>query len=164
MLDDAVHAILSAYPTIHSACRRRHLRDPASGKRLSDHLAGILEHLDPETPITVTDLARRLRVTSATASLQLTQLARLRLITRERDAVDGRRVQVRLTETGVRLRELRSMLEPERVRQALARLDPSEQDAVVAGVRLLADAAGGLSIESAIPRRLPRSPRRTPRR
>ena len=100
MLDDAVHAILSAYPTIHSACRRRDLRDPASGKRLSDHQAGILEHLDVETPITVSELAARLRVTSATASLQLTQLARLRLVTRDRDEADARRVQVRLTDGG----------------------------------------------------------------
>ena len=164
MLDDAVHAILSAYPTIHSACRRRHLRDPASGKRLSDHQAGILEHLDPETPITVSDLAGRLRVTSATASLQLTQLARLRLVTRERDATDARRVQVRLTETGVRLRGLRSLLDPQRVRQALTRLDPPERDAVVAGLRLLAGAAGGLPGASAMARRPPRSPRRIPRR
>ena len=164
MLDDAVHAILSAYPTIHSSCRRRQLRDPASGKRVSDHQAGILEHLDPETPTTVSDLAARLRVTSATASLQLTQLARLRLVTRSRDDADARRVQVRLTEAGVRLRGLRSLLDPERIRQALALLEPAEQDAVVAGLRLLAGAAGGLSGESARPRRAPRLPRRTPRR
>ncbi len=160
VLDDAVHAILSAYPTIHSACRRRHLRDPVSGKRLSDHQAGILEHLDSRTPITVSDLAARLRVTSATASLQLTQLARLRLVTRERDQADARRVQVRLTEAGVRLRGLRSLLDPERVRQALARLDPPEQAAVVAGLRLLAGAVGGLPGAMVHPRR---SPRRHPR-
>lgn len=164
VLDDAVHAILSAYPTIHSACRRRQLRDPASGKRLSDHQAGILEHLDPQAPVTVSDLAGRLRVTSATASLQLTQLARLRLISRERDAADARRVQVRLTESGVRLRGLRSLLDPERVRQALARLEPPEQEAVVAGLRLLAGAAEGLSGAGPASRRSPRSPRRTPRR
>ena len=164
MLDDAVHAILSAYPTIHSACRRRQLRDPASGKRLSDHQAGILEHLDAQTPLTVSDLAGRLRVTSATASLQLTQLARLRLIRRERDAVDARRVQIRLTESGVRLRGLRSLLDPERVRLALARLEPPEQEAVVAGLRLLAGAAGGLSGAGPAGRRSPRLPRRTPRR
>jgi DNA-binding MarR family transcriptional regulator len=161
VLDDAVSAILSAYPTIHSACRRRHLRDAASGKRLSDHQAGILEQLDARTPITVSHLAARLRVTSATASLQLTQLARLRLVTRERDGADARRVQVRLTDAGVRLRGLRTLLDPERVRQALIRLDPPEQDAVVAGVRLLAGAAGGLPDERVTAPRSPRSPRRT---
>jgi DNA-binding MarR family transcriptional regulator len=164
VLDDAVHAILSAYPTIHSACRRRQLRDPVSGRSLSDHQAGILEHLDPETPITVSDLAVRLRVTSATASLQLTQLARLRLVSRGRDDVDARRAQVRLTEAGVRVRGLRSLLDPERVRQAMARLDPPEQNAVVAGLRLLAGAAGSLPGESVNPRRSPRPSRRPPRR
>ncbi|HEU5218241.1 MAG TPA: MarR family transcriptional regulator [Gemmatimonadales bacterium] len=164
MLDDAVHAILSAYPTIHSACRRRQLRDPASGRRVSDHQAGILEHLDPAAPITVGDLAARLRVTIATASLQLSELARLRLVTRDRDALDGRRVQLRLTEAGVRLRGLHSLLDPERVRQALARLEPPERDAVVAGLRLLAGAAGGLPGNSALTHRIPREPRRSPRR
>lgn len=162
MLDDAVHAILSAYPTIHSACRRRELRDPASGKRLSDHQAGILEHLDGEAPITVSELAARLRVTSATASLQLTQLARLRLITRDRDEADARRVQVRLTEAGIRMRDLRSLLDPERVRLALAHLSTAEQETVVAGLRLLAGASGGRSGDPS--RRVPRSPRRTSRR
>jgi DNA-binding MarR family transcriptional regulator len=164
VLDDAVQAILSAYPTIHSACRRRGQRDPASGKRLSEHQAGILDHLDAEAPITVSELAARLRVTSATASLQLTQLARLRLISRDRDAADARRVHVRLTEAGVKLRGLRSLLDPARIRQALERLDPTEQDAVVAGLRLLANASGGLSGESVSPRRSPRTPRRTTRR
>ncbi len=163
MLDDAVHAILSAYPTIHAACRRRDLRDPASGKRLSDHQAGILEHLDVATPVTVSELAARLRVTSATASLQLTQLARLRLVTRDRDAADARRVHVRLTEAGARLRDLRSLLDPDRVRQALARLSVAEQGAVVAGLRLLAGATGPNSTLIAA-RRAPPTPRRPPRR
>lgn len=164
MLDDAVQAILSAYPTIHSACRRRSLRDPASGKRLSDHQAGILEHLDFQMPVTVTDLAERLRVTPATASVQITLLARLRLVTRERDQTDARRVQVRLTESGMRLRTLRSLLDPERLRLALVRLAPAEQEAVVEGLRLLADAAGKLPGQQGNARRSSRTRRRTPRR
>jgi DNA-binding MarR family transcriptional regulator len=164
VLDDAVQAILSAYPTIHSACRRRSLRDPASGRRLSDHQAGILEHLDHHTTVTVSDLAERLRVTPATASVQVSLLARLRLVTRERDETDARRVQVRLTESGLRLRTLRSLLDPERLRLALARLAPAEQDAVVEGVRLLADAAGKLPGQQDNTRRSPRTPRRTTRR
>lgn len=146
MLDSAVQAVLSAYPTIHAACRRRLMRDPRTGRRLSNHLAGILEHLDPVEPIAVGDLAARLRVTPATISLQLTRLARLRLLTRARDPEDARRVQLRITEAGVRLRDARSLLDPDRVRAAMLRLPPPEQDAVVAGVRLLARAAAELPV------------------
>ncbi|NOT09057.1 MAG: winged helix DNA-binding protein [Gemmatimonadales bacterium] len=144
MLDDAVRVVLSAYPTIHAACRRREVRDPRTGRRLSNHQAGILEHLDPVAPLAVGDLANRLRVTPATISLQLNRLTRLRLVTRIRDVLDGRRVLLRLTEAGQRVRELRSLLDPERVREALERIPDRERDTVVAGLRLLARAAGQL--------------------
>ena len=87
------------------------------------------------------DLARQLRVTPATVSLQLSRLARLRLVARARDEHDARRVQLRLTEAGERVRDARTLLDPDRVRAALNRLQAPERDAVVAGVRLLARAA-----------------------
>lgn len=164
MLDHAVQAVLSAYPSIHAACRRRQVRDPASGRRLSAHLAGLLEHLDPVTPIAVGDLAQRLRVTPATISLQLSRLVRLRLVTRTRDETDARRVHLRLTEAGVRLRGGRSLLDPDRVRAALIQLPPAERDAVVAGVRLLARAASALPKEGDPERVTPRRSRRTSER
>jgi MarR family transcriptional regulator, organic hydroperoxide resistance regulator len=164
VLDDAVRAVLTAYPTIHSAFRRREVRDAASGRRLSDHQAGILDHLDPDVPITVGELAGRLRVTPATASLQLDQLTRLRLVVRERDEVDGRRVRLRLTEAGTRIRRLRSLLDPDRVREAMARLAPPEQEAVAAGLRLLARGAGELPKDFSETPRAPRATRRTPKR
>ena len=164
MLDDAVHAVLTAYPTIHSAFRRRLVRDAASGKRLSDHQAGILDHLDPDVPITVGELARRLRVTPATASLQLNQLTRLRLVVRERDTEDARRVQLRLTDSGAQVRRLRSLLDPDRIREALVRLAPPEQEMVAAGLRLLARGAGELREDPQQIKRTSRTTRRGPRR
>lgn len=164
MLDDAVQAVLTAYPTIHSAFRRRQVRDPASGRRLSAHQAGILDHLDPDAPITVGELARRLRVTPATASLQLNQITRLRLVVRERDTVDARRVQLRLTDAGAQVRRLRSLLDPDRVRQALVRLAPPEQEMVAAGLRLLARGAGELREDLQESKRTSRTTRRGPRR
>ncbi len=158
MLDHDVGAVLAAYPTIHAACRRRDVRDPRSGRRISTHLAGLLEHLDPVAPIAVGDLAERLGVTPATASLQLSRLGRLRLITRTRDERDARRVQLRLTDAGARVREARTLLDPERVRAVLPRLPAPDREAVVAGLRLLAGAAGQ------IPEASPSRSRRTPER
>ena len=144
MLDRHVEAVLTAYPTIHTAFKRRQVRDPSSGRRLSNHQAGILEHLDPVKPITVGALARLLRVTPATISIQLSRLLRLRLVARERDEEDARRVLIRLTEQGSRLRAERSLLDPDRVRAALERLEGVEQESAVGGLRILARAAGEL--------------------
>jgi MarR family transcriptional regulator, organic hydroperoxide resistance regulator len=164
VLDHAVQAVLAAYPTIHAACRRRHVRDPLSGRRLSAHQAGLLDHLDPVTPIAVGDLAQRLRVTPATISLQLARLVRLRLVARARDEADARRVQLRLTEAGTRMRGNRSLLDPDRVRAALTQLPVLERDAVVIGVRLLARAASALPDEGTTRPDTARRPRRPPAR
>jgi DNA-binding MarR family transcriptional regulator len=152
VLDDAVHAVLAAYPAIHAACRRRHPL-AVRGSRVSSHLATVLEQLDPVEPIAVGELAARMRVTPGTISLQLARLARLRLVARARDARDARRVELRLTEAGARLREQRSLLDPLRVRAALARLPEPERDAVVAGIRLLARAVHQLEPEAHHPSR-----------
>ena len=162
MLDHAVQAVLSAYPTIHAACRRRPRRGPLRGGRLSDHQAGLLEHLDPVTPIAVGALAQRLRVTPATISLQLSRLVRLRLVTRAPDEADARRVHLRLTEAGSRMRGGRTLLDPDRVRAALTQLATPDRDAVVAGVRLLARAASALPEERAVRRTSARRSRRIP--
>ena len=150
-----MQAVLAAYPTIHAACRRRHEQLPRRGGRLSRHLANLLEQLDPVAPSAVGELATRMRVTPATMSLQLARLAQLQLVVRTRDERDARRVQLRLTDAGVRLRARRSLLDPDRVRAALQRLPEPERDAVVAGVRLLARAAQALPSEPAMPRRTP---------
>ena len=152
MLDAQVEAILAAYPTLHAAWRRRGVQDQATGRRVSNHQAGILEQLDPAAPITVGELAKRLGVTPATISIQLARLVRLRLVVRETDPGDGRRVRIRLSEAGARMRNLRSLLDPERVRAALARLEEPEREAAVAGLRALAAAAVALP-ENAVSRR-----------
>lgn len=152
VLDAQVHAVLAAYPTLHAAWRRRSVRDQETGRRLSNHQAGILEHLDPTTPVATGDLARRLGVTPATISIQLGRLVRLRLVLREKDSADGRRVLLRLTEAGTRIRSQRSLLDPGRVRAALALLDGGTREAAVAGLRALAGAAEALP-ESLTPRR-----------
>jgi DNA-binding MarR family transcriptional regulator len=161
VLDDQVEAILAAYPTLHAAWRRRGVQDQATGRRVSNHQAGILEQLDPAAPITVGELAQRLGVTPATISIQLARLVRLRLVVRETDPGDGRRVRIRLSEAGARMRNLRSLLDPERVRSALARLEEPEREAAIAGLRALAAAAVALPENTVSRRSTSRRNRRT---
>jgi MarR family transcriptional regulator, organic hydroperoxide resistance regulator len=138
---EAVRQVLSLYPQIYFACHTRHVRDPDSRRLLSRHQASILEHLDEIDPTTVNDLARHMGVTPATMSLAIDRLERKGYVVRARDGVDRRRVHVRLTSAGVRIREATSVLDPSRVETLLARLTDSERDAAIRGLTLLATAA-----------------------
>ena len=129
------------YPRIYFACHTRHVRDPVSRRLLSRHQASILDHLDELDPTTVNDLARHMGVTPATMSLALDRLERRGYVARLRDNPDRRRVHVRLTAAGVRMREATSVLDPPRVEELLSRLTGDEREAAVRGLTLLAAAA-----------------------
>lgn len=138
---DAARQVLMLYPRIYFACHTRHVRDPVSQRLLSRHQASILDHLDELDPATVNDLARHMGVTAATMSLALDRLERKGYVARLRDHADRRRVHVRLTTAGVRIREATSVLDPPRVEELLSRLTGEEREAAVRGLALLADAA-----------------------
>jgi DNA-binding MarR family transcriptional regulator len=153
VLDSAVAAVLAAYPIVLAACRRRRARPPRAARRVSDHLTGLLEHLDLVTPLSIGDLAARARVSPATISLQVDRLVRSRLAHRSRDPRDGRRVLLRLTDEGAIQRTERTLLDPDRVRESLARLPAEQRDALAAGLRALARTAATLPAELETPRR-----------
>lgn len=133
--------LLSLYPRIYFACHTRHVRDPETQRLLSRHQASILDHLDEIDPITLNDLARHMGVTPGTMSLAIDRLEKKGYVIRLRDTVDRRRVQLRLTSAGVRVRQATTVLDPPRVEALLARLTAEEREAAIHGLRLLADAA-----------------------
>lgn len=139
--DRDVRALVAAYPRIFFACHTRHVRDPGTGATLSAHQASILDHLDEVDPMSMTDLAGHMGVTVATMSLAIDRLERKRYVRRDRDTRDGRRVLLRLTAAGARLREAKSVLDPARVEQVLAQLSPADRDAALRGLALLARAS-----------------------
>ena len=104
-IGEAMSAVMTLYPRIYFACHTRHVRDPQSQRLLSRHQASILDHLDEIEPTTVMDLARHMGVTAATMSLAIDRLERKGYVVRLKDAKDRRRVHVRLTTAGVRVRE-----------------------------------------------------------
>jgi MarR family transcriptional regulator, organic hydroperoxide resistance regulator len=138
---EAAREVLTLYPRIYFACHTRHVRDPVSHRLLSRHQASILDHLDELDPTTVNDLARHMGVTPATMSLALDRLERKGYVARLRDNPDRRRVHVRLTAAGVRMREATSVLDPPRVEELLSWLTGDEREAAVRGLALLAAAA-----------------------
>lgn len=145
---EAIRQVLTLYPQIYFACHTRHVRDPYSQRLLSRHQASVLDHLDELDPTTVNDLARHMGVTPATMSLAIDRLERKGYVVRARDGADRRRVHVRLTSAGVRIREATSVLDPARVEALLARLTDDEREAAIHGLALLAAAAHRSAISS----------------
>ena len=139
--DRHVRQLLAAYPRVYFACHTRHVADPVSGDPVSAHQASILDHLDEVDAISVTDLAGHMGVTVATMSLAIDRLERRAYVRRDRDRRDRRRVLLRVTPAGVRLREAKSVLDPVRVEQVLAHLSPADRDAALRGLDLLARAS-----------------------
>jgi MarR family transcriptional regulator, organic hydroperoxide resistance regulator len=133
-----VRGVLAAIPRIDFACHTRRVRDPQTGSELSAHQASILDHLDAVEPTSMTDLAAHMGVTAATMSLAIDRLERRGYVQRMRDPGDGRRVRLRVTTAGVRVREAKSVLDPARVEQVLDQLSPADRVLARDGLRLLA--------------------------
>lgn len=137
----AITAVMTLYPRIYFACHTRHVRDPQTQRMLSRHQASILDHLDELEPTTVMDLAAHMGVTAATMSISIDRLERKGYVVRLKDAKDRRRVHVRLTTAGVRVREASSVLDPQRVEALVATLSDDERTRAIEGLGLLARAA-----------------------
>jgi DNA-binding MarR family transcriptional regulator len=138
---DSARQVMTLYPRIYFACHTRHVRDLESNRLLSRHQASLLDHLDEMDPTTVNELARHMGVTAATMSLALDRLERQGFVMRTRDSADRRRVHVRLTSAGVRIRDSASVLDPVRVEELVSRLTDDERALALRGLELLAEAA-----------------------
>jgi MarR family transcriptional regulator, organic hydroperoxide resistance regulator len=139
--DRDVRDVLDAYPRIYFACHTRHVRDPQTGAEVSTHQASILDHLDAVDPMSMTDLAAHMGVTIATMSLAIDRLQDKGYVRRDRDPRDGRRVLLRISESGLRVREAKSVLDPVRVESVLAQLSSADRAAALRGLALLARAS-----------------------
>lgn len=144
MAPAGVDTVLQCYPKIYFACHRRHVKDEQTRTILSAHQAGILDHLDDVEPTSLLSLARHMGVTASTMSLNVDRLERGGYVRRERSKEDGRRVDLRLTPPGVRIKRQQKVLEPELVAAMLDRLDERQRRQALRGLELLAEAAGDL--------------------
>jgi len=138
---DEVGQVLAQFPRVYFACHARHRRDPRSGRLVSERQASVLDHLDAEEPIALNELARHMGVTDATMCIAVDRLVAGRWVRRDPDPRDRRRVCLRLTASGVRLKSARTVLDPQRVRDVLMRLSRAERAEALRGLALLARAS-----------------------
>ena len=141
--------LMRFYPRIFFACHLRHRRDPKTGDELSAHQGSTLDHLDERDGTRVGELASHMGVTPGTMSINIDRLERKGYVVRIGDPDDGRRVLVRLTEAGVRVKEANSVLDPGLVEALLEGLAPYERRAAIDGLRILAEGAERLMAERA---------------
>lgn len=133
---------MAFYPRIYFACHTRHVPDPERGCVLSSHQASVLDHLDEIEPTGLLTLADHMGVSASTMSLTIDRLERGGYVVRSPDEADGRRVQLRLTPAGVRIKAEKSVLDPKRVRSVLDELTREERKQAIHGLALLARASG----------------------
>lgn len=132
--------LLSALGRLESDLRTSAPARPGRG-RVTENQLRILEELDEEDPVMVTELADVLGVTASTMSLNLGRLVDEGLVIRSRDPIDRRVRNVRLTREGAALVEERDGLDAVRAAAALERLRPDRRREVVEAVVLLAASA-----------------------
>jgi DNA-binding MarR family transcriptional regulator len=137
----AAKALMELYPKVFFACHRRHVRDARTGRILSAHQASILDHLDDAESLGLTALAAHMGVTASTMSLAIDRLEAGGYVRRGRDRGDGRKVSLRLTAAGARIKQKQSVLDPAAVTSLLSRLSPAQRAAAIEGLAVLAGAA-----------------------
>jgi DNA-binding MarR family transcriptional regulator len=126
---------------IHFACRTRQVADPESGGSLSAHQASILDHLEEVSATSLSQLASHMGVTLSTMSLAIRRLVAEGYVRRRRDEDDGRKVCLRLTPAGARIKKAKSTLDPERVASLIDALSAEERGVALRGLALLSQAA-----------------------
>jgi len=136
-----VQTVLRCYPQIYFACHCRHVRDQKTEAQLSSHQASVLDHLDDVEGTSLLALAQHMGVTASTMSLTVDRLERGGYVRRERSPQDGRRVDLRLTESGAGIKKQQKVLEPDLIAAMLRRLDPARRRQALHGLELLAEAA-----------------------
>ncbi len=140
-MDAIVLAIQQLFPRIYHACHVEHRRGRSTPWRLSDHHAAILAHLDAAHGTTARELCRHLRTGAPAMSASIAQLEEKGLVHRAPRRGRSPARGITLTDAGRAAVDGSSVLDSARLRTLLGRLSPRQRTVVVAGMRLLAEAA-----------------------
>src|SRR5262245_51048494 len=107
---------------------------------LSQHERQLLHHVPVDGGVSLGWLAQHLGLPKSTASVVVKGLASRGLVRRVRDDADERRLAITLTDEGRTRIAGDTVLEPDALRRALARLDPAVRAAMLDGLEQLATA------------------------
>ena len=138
---NAIRRLLDAYPTIFLACHRRHVQSDETGNFVSERQAAVLDHLDARTATSLGKLAEHMGIGRSAMSIMVARLHRRGYVSRASDAKDRRRVGLRLTKAGQKVKEQNTILDPDLVRELFSLLRPEEAEKALRGMETLAQSA-----------------------
>ncbi len=140
-MKEKVDKLMDFYPRIYFACHTRHVTDPETNEKLTSNQVSILDHLDVDEPVSLYELATHMGVTPSTMSITVNRLEKAGYIERRKSKIDARKVELVLTQNGVRIKRSKSVLDPDRVEAVLNRLSEKERQVALDGLGLLAFAS-----------------------
>jgi MarR family transcriptional regulator, organic hydroperoxide resistance regulator len=141
VLEDEVSLLLDFYPKIYFACHTRHVIDVGKGVKLTSHQGSVLDHLDDQEHVSLQELALHMGVTPSTMSITVERLVKLGYISRVKSKKDSRKIELLLTQQGLKIKRSKSVLDSNRVAEVLGRLTIEERKAALKGLGLLASAS-----------------------
>ena len=147
MPEDDVAQVQRLYPQIYVACHNDHIRAASTEWRISSQDASILVHLNRETGMRPSSLARHLGVAASTLSAAISRLEKLGYLSNQPGTNDKRQRELRLTDRGAEAISATSVLNAARVAALLKKLTSEERKAALRGMALLARAARELDEE-----------------
>jgi DNA-binding MarR family transcriptional regulator len=139
--DPRIRRLLEAYPAIFLACHRQHVQSDETGKYVSERQAAVLDHLDAKRPVSLTRLAEHMGIGRSAMSIMVSRLRRSGYVSRTADASDGRRIGLRLTTAGMKIKEQNTILDLDLARELFSLLRPDEAERALRGIEMLAQSA-----------------------
>jgi len=147
-MKDQILQVQQLYPQIYVACHLDHVKAASSNVRLSARDAGILAHFRDTVDVQPSILARHLGIARSTMSQALKKLTALGYVAKQKNLSDHRKIRLQLTEQGRNAMQAASVLDQAKVEILLRQLTAAERDSALAGLALLAKAAGQAMLEA----------------
>jgi DNA-binding MarR family transcriptional regulator len=144
-MHELVREIQRLYPQIYLACHVDHVRGRSTEWRLSARDSSVLAHLDRKLAISPRRLAAHLSVASSTLSATIARLENLGYLESRVALADKRQRELRLTVLGAEAMASTSVLDRDRVKEMVGKLNPRERRTVKEGFALVARAARAIS-------------------
>jgi len=148
MLDELVFEVQRLYPQIYLACHVDHVRARSTQWRLSSRDSSVLSHLDRDRGMSPRELAAHLAVAPSTLSATIARLVRLGYMSSGATTSDKRERELRLTSKGAEAMASTSVLDAEKVRSVLKKMNKEQRADAIRGLQLFARAARELEEEA----------------
>lgn len=139
-MNDRILEIQKLYPRIYMACHVEHVKKRSSKGQISSRDAGILAHLEQGHFQSPKTLAKHLNIAASTLSEALHNMVALGFVSFKIDENDARQTKFSLTNDGAKAISQNSVLDSNKVANMLARLSEEDQQKVIDGLKLFANA------------------------